>query len=140
MKKRQHNGARVFNPCTFDSHGLKTRTPFSVAERAFINALEAPVPAELRAAVQHAARREISARAFRRRVAWCLSPVAVAAVILIMLGLLHAPDAVSAQPFTAQHHARTLVSLAAGGDIYHEEADVNSLARDLLSLQGFAGE
>jgi hypothetical protein len=106
-------------------------------ERAFLNALESPVPPELRAAVQFVARRELRARAFRRRVAWCVSPAA-AAVLLIMLGLLaNAPRNAPVPIFSL---ATTLVSLAAGGDNYHEEANIDSLAQDLLSLQGFCAD
>ena len=102
-----------------------------------LDCLDIPVPPELRAAVQFAARREIRARALRRRFAWCVSPVAAAAVVAVMIGLLARAPRENPSPF---FHASTLVSLAAGGDNYHEDADVDSLAWDLLSLQGFAGE
>jgi len=110
----------------------------SPAERAFLNALEMPVPSELRAAVQHAARRELRARAFRRRVAWLLSPAAAAAVVAVMVGIFARAPRDNAVPVLSL--ASTLVSLAAGGDNYHEEADVDSLAYDLLSLQGFCAD
>ena len=112
------------------------------AERAFRAGLETPVPLELRAALHKAARHQIAVRARRRRVAWFAVPTAAAAAVMLMLSLLNRPTPApapvhAAAPPTFHHHARNLVALAAGGNTYHEEADMESLASDLLSLQGF---
>jgi len=114
------------------------------AEQAFVKALEIPVPQELVDAIRAAARRQTALRAWRRRAAWFFAPALAAAIAIAAFftipRLLDEPDAPSqrlARPASFHQHAQTLVSLAAGGNEYHEEADVHSLAEDLLSLQGF---
>ena len=115
---------------------MKNQTP---AERAFLEALESPVPSGLLANVQRAARREVLVRAWRRAVAWAFVPAAAAAALIIAaLQPNRAPEPPAQQPPVAQHPvARTLISLAAGGTTFSEEADVHTLAQDLLNLQGF---
>jgi len=115
------------------------------AEQAFLKALEMPVPQELVDNIRNAARHRSAIRAWRRRAVWVFAPavaaaVAIAAFFTIPRLLLDEPDAPASQfarPASFHQQAQTLVSLAAGGNEYHEEADVHSLAEDLLSLQGF---
>ena len=110
-------------------------------ENAVIKALETPVPRELADNIRAAARRETVARAWRRRAAWLFAPLATGIAAAVVISLFsRAPQTPSAPGFQLAQpirQAQTLVSLAAGGNEFYEEVDVNTLARDLLSLQGF---
>jgi len=113
----------------------------STLENAFARALETPVPPGLVENIRRAARRRAALRAWRRRAAWWAAP-ALAAAALAALFVFPRPAADTpsprlARPASFHEHAQTLVSLAAGGTEFHAEADVHSLARDLLTLQGF---
>ncbi len=111
-------------------------------EHIFKSALDAPVPPVLIANIHAAARRQVFARAWQRRIVWILAPAAAA--VVIMAGFLataprtDSPSVV--QTPAPRHHAQILVSLAAGGDMYSEDNDVDTLAQGLLSLQGFCAD